>query len=143
MIRTVIFLCAFACLAIQPARASSASAWTEDGASAIRIVSGRAAEPDGSVIMGVEIRLQPGWKTYWREPGEAGERRVRRVPAVGEQVDRPAADVLAVVREEQRAAGKGVQGQPLTARWRSSTRSVRSHVNGLSTPSAVVRPKWP
>ena len=28
--------------------------------------------------------------------------------------------------EEQRAAGKGVQGQPLTARWRSSTRSVRS-----------------
>ena len=33
--------------------------------------------------------------------------------------------------------------QPWTARWSASTRSVRSHVKGLSTPSAVVRPKWP
>lgn len=72
MIRIAAFLGAFLSLTVQAAWASSASGWVEDGATAIRIVSGRAAEPDGSVIMGVEIRLSPGWKTYWREPGEAG-----------------------------------------------------------------------
>ena len=33
--------------------------------------------------------------------------------------------------------------QALAARWSASTRSVRSHVKGLSTPAAVVRPKCP
>jgi DsbC/DsbD-like thiol-disulfide interchange protein len=29
-------------------------------------------EPDGSRVAAVEIRLAPGWHTYWRVPGEAG-----------------------------------------------------------------------
>lgn len=29
-------------------------------------------EADGRHIAGLEIRLQPGWKTYWRSPGEGG-----------------------------------------------------------------------
>ncbi len=28
--------------------------------------------PDGSHMAGLELRLAPGWKTYWRAPGEAG-----------------------------------------------------------------------
>lgn len=28
--------------------------------------------PDGSRIAAIELRLEPGWKTYWRSPGEAG-----------------------------------------------------------------------
>lgn len=30
------------------------------------------AEADGSRVAGVEIRIDPGWHTYWRVPGEAG-----------------------------------------------------------------------
>ncbi|MES2907124.1 MAG: protein-disulfide reductase DsbD domain-containing protein [Pseudomonadota bacterium] len=29
-------------------------------------------EADGSYSLGLEIRLAPGWMTYWRKPGEAG-----------------------------------------------------------------------
>jgi DsbC/DsbD-like thiol-disulfide interchange protein len=29
-------------------------------------------QPDGSRLAAVEIRLAPGWHTYWRVPGEAG-----------------------------------------------------------------------
>ena len=35
------------------------------------------------------------------------------------------------------------RGQPRTAAWSASTLVVCSHVNGFSTPSAEVRPKWP
>ncbi|MEM9736589.1 MAG: protein-disulfide reductase DsbD domain-containing protein [Pseudomonadota bacterium] len=28
--------------------------------------------PDGSRTMGLALDLAPGWKTYWRSPGEAG-----------------------------------------------------------------------
>ena len=30
------------------------------------------AEPDGARMAGLRIALAPGWKTYWRNPGEAG-----------------------------------------------------------------------
>ncbi len=30
------------------------------------------ADATGVVVAAVEIRLQPGWKTYWRTPGEGG-----------------------------------------------------------------------
>jgi len=29
-------------------------------------------QPDGSRVAAIEIRLAPGWHTYWRVPGEAG-----------------------------------------------------------------------
>ncbi len=29
-------------------------------------------QPDGSRVAAIEIRLDPGWHTYWRVPGEAG-----------------------------------------------------------------------
>ncbi len=28
--------------------------------------------PDGRHVAGLELRLAPGWKTYWRNPGDAG-----------------------------------------------------------------------
>ncbi len=31
-----------------------------------------APQPDGTHIAGLEIQLAPGWKTYWRQPGEGG-----------------------------------------------------------------------
>jgi len=30
------------------------------------------AEADGARVAGLSIRLAPGWKTYWRSPGDAG-----------------------------------------------------------------------
>jgi DsbC/DsbD-like thiol-disulfide interchange protein len=50
--------------------AQDASAWVKDSHSSLRLLGGSRT---GSVLMGgVEIQLQPGWKTYWRTPGDSG-----------------------------------------------------------------------
>src|SRR5688572_5771241 len=56
---------------------SSASAetgaWVESAHAKARLVSAVAATGDAQrVQLGLEIRLDPGWKTYWRSPGEGG-----------------------------------------------------------------------
>ncbi len=56
-----------------PATAATASSWVETDHSAVRLVS--AVDGVGNaetVLLGLHIRLQPGWKTYWRSPGDAG-----------------------------------------------------------------------
>ena len=54
-----------------PARASEPSAWSTAHGAAIRLVPGDKGS-DGTWRAGVEIRLEPGWKTYWRTPGDSG-----------------------------------------------------------------------
>jgi DsbC/DsbD-like thiol-disulfide interchange protein len=50
--------------------AQDASAWVKDAHSSLRLLAGSRT---GSVLLGgVEIQLQPGWKTYWRTPGDSG-----------------------------------------------------------------------
>jgi DsbC/DsbD-like thiol-disulfide interchange protein len=50
--------------------AQDASAWIKDAHSSLRLLAGSRT---GSVLMGgIEIQLQPGWKTYWRTPGDSG-----------------------------------------------------------------------
>jgi DsbC/DsbD-like thiol-disulfide interchange protein len=50
--------------------AQDASAWVKDAHSSLRLLAGSRT---GSVLMGgIEIQLQPGWKTYWRTPGDSG-----------------------------------------------------------------------
>src|SRR6266851_1562741 len=57
------------CLAVD-ARAEDASPWQRDGHSAARLLAGSRS---GAVLMGgVAFQLQPGWKTYWRTPGDSG-----------------------------------------------------------------------
>lgn len=52
------------------ARADDASDWIRDSHSAMRLLAGSRT---GAVLMGgIEIQLQPGWKTYWRTPGDSG-----------------------------------------------------------------------
>src|SRR6185312_1593469 len=53
-----------------PARAADASPWSEDLRSAVRLVAGK--QNAGALTAGVEIKLQPGWHTYWRYPGDSG-----------------------------------------------------------------------
>ena len=56
-------------LAIE-ARAEDASPWQRDGHSAVRLLAGSRS---GAVLLGgVAFRIQPGWKTYWRTPGDSG-----------------------------------------------------------------------
>jgi DsbC/DsbD-like thiol-disulfide interchange protein len=64
-------ICALSLIAAGNASAAEdASRWDGDARSAVRLIAGSAA---GSVLRaGVEIRLQRGWHTYWRYPGDAG-----------------------------------------------------------------------
>jgi DsbC/DsbD-like thiol-disulfide interchange protein len=51
--------------------AEDASRWDGDGRSAARLIAGTQA-PAVALRAGLEIRLKPGWHTYWRYPGDAG-----------------------------------------------------------------------
>jgi len=52
------------------ARAEDASPWQRDGHSAVRLLAGSRS---GAVLLGgIAFQLQPGWKTYWRTPGDSG-----------------------------------------------------------------------
>jgi DsbC/DsbD-like thiol-disulfide interchange protein len=60
----------FASLFSIEARAEDASAWQWDGHSAVRLLAGSRS---GAVLLGgIAFQLQPGWKTYWRTPGDSG-----------------------------------------------------------------------
>jgi DsbC/DsbD-like thiol-disulfide interchange protein len=56
------------------AQAQDASAWQRDGHAAARLIAGAMVKTSRNsfVRAGVEIRLEPGWKTYWRYPGDSG-----------------------------------------------------------------------
>ncbi|HWL73674.1 MAG TPA: protein-disulfide reductase DsbD domain-containing protein, partial [Burkholderiaceae bacterium] len=62
------------CAAPVPVSAADVSAWDNDIRSAVRLVGASAInDPGGAVLRaGVEIKMQPGWKTYWRYPGDSG-----------------------------------------------------------------------
>jgi DsbC/DsbD-like thiol-disulfide interchange protein len=58
---------------VSPAGAADASAWDGDGRSAVRLLAGGSARSRADGLRaGLEIRLSPGWKTYWRYPGDSG-----------------------------------------------------------------------
>jgi DsbC/DsbD-like thiol-disulfide interchange protein len=61
-------------IGVAPAAAQDASTWQSGGHAATRLIAGAAVKtPDASFLRaGIEIRLDPGWKTYWRYPGDTG-----------------------------------------------------------------------
>lgn len=54
-----------------PALASS-SQWFETDGARVRLVTSGKADAEGRLTGVLEIALQRGWKTYWRDPGDAG-----------------------------------------------------------------------
>jgi len=54
------------------ARAADESPWNEDVRSAVRLIAGSSKADDAVLHAGIEIKLRPGWKTYWRYPGDSG-----------------------------------------------------------------------
>lgn len=65
----------FAALIVGNAGGVSAqeSDWVRHKEISLRLVSGSSASGEGgSLRLGLEMRMAPGWKTYWRSPGDAG-----------------------------------------------------------------------
>jgi DsbC/DsbD-like thiol-disulfide interchange protein len=59
-------------LLVAAAHAADASAWSQDSRSVIRLIAGANKSGAAPLRAGIEIKLQPGWKTYWRYPGDSG-----------------------------------------------------------------------
>ncbi len=52
---------------------AAASDWFEHEQGAVRLISAGATAGSGEKIaLGLEFRMKPGWKIYWRTPGDAG-----------------------------------------------------------------------
>jgi DsbC/DsbD-like thiol-disulfide interchange protein len=66
----------FACIILAggawPALAADASPWIEDLHSGARLIAGSSASGTTYLRAGIEIKMQPGWHTYWRYPGDSG-----------------------------------------------------------------------
>jgi DsbC/DsbD-like thiol-disulfide interchange protein len=60
--------------AIAPAAAADVSGWDRGMRSAVRLIAASAASEGDAVTLraGIEIKLDKGWKTYWRYPGDSG-----------------------------------------------------------------------
>jgi len=50
--------------------AEDSSPWQRDAHSALRLLAG--SRSGGVLLGGIAIQLEPGWKTYWRNPGDSG-----------------------------------------------------------------------
>lgn len=61
-------------LAAVPAVASAqdASDWDAQPHSAARLIAGATSKTAAMLRAGIEIKLDPGWHTYWRDPGDSG-----------------------------------------------------------------------
>jgi DsbC/DsbD-like thiol-disulfide interchange protein len=63
-------LAAFASTLAIEAFAQDASPWQRSGHSAVRLLAGSRS---GAVLLGgIALQIEPGWKTYWRNPGDSG-----------------------------------------------------------------------
>jgi DsbC/DsbD-like thiol-disulfide interchange protein len=51
--------------------AADASPWDGDAHARLRLIAGSRTD-DATARAGIEIKLAPGWKTYWRYPGDSG-----------------------------------------------------------------------
>lgn len=55
-----------------PAYAADASPWVTDLHSAFRLIAGSAKTDAAALRAGIELKVAPGWHTYWRYPGDSG-----------------------------------------------------------------------
>jgi len=53
-------------------RADDASPWDADQRSALRLIAGSTAGGAPTLRAGITMRIDPGWKTYWRYAGDSG-----------------------------------------------------------------------
>ncbi len=73
--RSVTIIIALVCVGFMPsAQAQDASPWDGEPHGSTRLIAGATLTADNTKLAraGIEIRLDPGWKTYWRYPGDSG-----------------------------------------------------------------------
>lgn len=63
-------LCGGSLPAVRSAHAAG-TAWAESDGGDVRLIAD-APQADGTIRAALDIRLKPGWKTYWRDPGASG-----------------------------------------------------------------------
>ncbi|HEY0526846.1 MAG TPA: protein-disulfide reductase DsbD domain-containing protein [Stellaceae bacterium] len=51
---------------------AAASGWATSEHGAVRLIAASPTAGAGSVSLGLQFRMEPGWKIYWRSPGDAG-----------------------------------------------------------------------
>ena len=68
---------------------AGASEWHHVEGAAIRLVTEGAPDTSGVVRGALEIKLKPGWKTYWRDPGASGVPPTLQVKSGDVAVDYP------------------------------------------------------
>ncbi len=67
------FATCFACAVSAPDFASASSSdWFETDGGRVRLVTTGKPDAAGRLQGVLDIQLKPGWKTYWRDPGDAG-----------------------------------------------------------------------
>lgn len=59
-------------LALQGPVVAEATPWAKGAQSEARLIGAGAAPDGGGFLAGIEIRLEPHFITYWRDPGDAG-----------------------------------------------------------------------
>jgi DsbC/DsbD-like thiol-disulfide interchange protein len=75
LLRVIIAAATLVCLpGAQAARAQDASDWDSQAHTASRLIAGSLGKTADAEFLraGIEIKLDPGWKTYWRDPGDSG-----------------------------------------------------------------------
>lgn len=73
LIAAALVLAAVAAPLRPAAAAEAASPWAQEEQVSLRLITARdALGSDGTVRAALQFRLQPGWKIYWRSPGDAG-----------------------------------------------------------------------
>lgn len=68
----ILSLAAAGLAALTAGAQASASAWHDSEGGRIRLVTTGKADDRGRIRGALEIALKPGWKTYWRDPGDSG-----------------------------------------------------------------------
>src|SRR5262245_58627418 len=71
-LHTALIALGIAAFSATPGHAADESPWSEDIRSAVRIIAGSNKNIDAPLRAGIEIKMQSGWKTYWRHPGDSG-----------------------------------------------------------------------
>jgi DsbC/DsbD-like thiol-disulfide interchange protein len=70
-LKVLLLSAAFGCATGLPAAASS-SIWYNTEGGKVRLVTSGKPDEAGRIYGVLDIALKPGWKTYWRDPGDAG-----------------------------------------------------------------------
>ncbi len=72
VVRPAAACCLVALLALPQPVAAASSDWVAVEGARVRLVTAGGPTAAGVIDGALEIALEPGWKTYWRDPGDAG-----------------------------------------------------------------------